>query len=103
VPARNARFEDVHDYVPGKAGWLAHNLPVEPDTELITAGQVARNDVVTCGLADEVGDVTQRIADSPYGFALVLSGSGVLRSGMDRELTVEGWPGRVTSTRSSPA
>lgn len=71
-------FEHVHDYVPGKADWLAHNLPVERDTELITAGEVAMNDVVTCGLTDQVGDVIRPIADSPYGFALVLSGSGVL-------------------------
>jgi Mg/Co/Ni transporter MgtE len=71
-------FEHVHDYIPGKADWLAHNLPVERDTELITAGQLARNDVVTCGLADHVGDVALRIAASPYGFALVLSRTGVL-------------------------
>ena len=57
-------FEHVHDYVPGKADWLAHNLPVERDTELITAGQLARNDVVTCGLSDHVGDVARRIAAS---------------------------------------
>jgi Mg/Co/Ni transporter MgtE len=71
-------FDHVHDYVPGKADWLAHNLPVERDTELITAGQLAKNDVVTCGLADQVGVVTRRIAESPYGFALVLSRTGVL-------------------------
>ena len=71
-------FEHVHDYVPGKADWLAHNLPVERDTELITAGQLARNDVVTCGVADQIGDVAPRIAESAYGFALVLSRTGVL-------------------------
>jgi Mg/Co/Ni transporter MgtE len=71
-------FEHVHDYVAGKADWLAHNLPVERDTELITAGQLARNDIVTCGLSEQVGDVARRIADSPYGFALVLSRTGVL-------------------------
>jgi len=72
-------FEHVHDYVPGKADWLAHNLPVERhEPDLITAGQLARNDAVTCELADPIGDVAQRIADSPYGFALVLSTSGVL-------------------------
>jgi Mg/Co/Ni transporter MgtE len=72
------RFEHVHDYVPGKADWLAHNLPVERDHELITAGHVAKHDVVTCGLADQIGGVARRIAASPYDFALVLSGSGVL-------------------------
>jgi len=72
-------FEDVHDYVPGKADWLAHNLPVERhDPDLITAGQLARSDIVTCELADSIGDVAKQIADSPYGFALVLIPSGVL-------------------------
>jgi len=72
-------FEHIHDYVPGKADWLAHNLPVERhDPDLITAGQLARNDVITCELADPIGDAAKRIADSPYGFALVLSTSGVL-------------------------
>lgn len=72
-------FEHVHDYVPGKADWLAHNLPIErqhPDR--ITAGQLARNDVVTCELTHPIGDLAQRISDSPYGFAVVLSTSGVL-------------------------
>ena len=71
-------FEDVHDYAPGKADWLAHNLPVERDHDLVTVGQLARNDVVTCGLADRVGDVARGIAQSPYGFALVTSSTGVL-------------------------
>ena len=71
-------FEHVHDYVPGKADWLAHSLPVERHGDLITAGQLARNDAVTCALADHVGDVAPRIAESPYGFALVLSSTGVL-------------------------
>jgi Mg/Co/Ni transporter MgtE len=71
-------FEDVQDYVPGKTDWLAHNLPVERESALITAGQLARDDAVTCGLADSVGDIAGRIAESPYGFALVLSSTGVL-------------------------
>jgi CBS domain-containing protein len=71
-------FEHVHDYVPGKADWLAHNLPVERRDELITAGQLARTDVVTCRPTDTIGDVAERIADSAYGFALVSSRSGVL-------------------------
>jgi Mg/Co/Ni transporter MgtE len=71
-------FEHVHDYVPGKTDWLAHNLPVERDRELTTAGQLARHDVVTCGPADRVGEVARQIADSPYGFALVLGSTRVL-------------------------
>ncbi|MHB1568448.1 MAG: CBS domain-containing protein [Solirubrobacteraceae bacterium] len=71
-------FEHVYDYVPGKADWLAHGLPVERRDELITAGQLARADVVTCRLTDTIGDLAARIADSAYGFALVTSRSGVL-------------------------
>jgi CBS-domain-containing membrane protein len=37
-----------------------------------------RTDVVTCGLGDQVRDVGPRIADSPYGFGLVVSTTGVL-------------------------
>jgi Mg/Co/Ni transporter MgtE len=64
--------------VPGKADWLAHNLPVERKHELITAGGLARTDVVTCRLSDPVGDTARRIAQSPYGFALVTSSTDVL-------------------------
>lgn len=71
-------FQDVYDYVPGKADWLAHNLPVERQPEIVTAGQLARTDVITCSLTDRVDELAQRIADSPYGFALVTSDSGVL-------------------------
>jgi Mg/Co/Ni transporter MgtE len=59
--------------------WLAHNLPVErQDEDPVTAGRLLRGDVVTCGLADPVGEAGTRIAESPYGFALVTSSSGVL-------------------------
>jgi Mg/Co/Ni transporter MgtE len=59
--------------------WLAHDLPVErQDEDPVTAGRLLRADVVTCGLADPAGEVGARIAESPYGFALVTSSSGVL-------------------------
>jgi Mg/Co/Ni transporter MgtE len=34
--------------------------------------------VVTCGLTDLVGDIAQSVADSPFGFALVTSTTGVV-------------------------
>ena len=72
-------FADVYDYVPGKADWLAHNLPVEGEqADAPTAGRVARDDVVTCRPEDPVATVQERIAPSPYGFALVTSHGGVL-------------------------
>jgi CBS domain-containing protein len=39
---------------------------------------VTRDDVVRCGLDARVGEVRERIHRSPYGFALVVSTSGVL-------------------------
>jgi predicted transcriptional regulator len=59
--------------VPGKVDWLARALPVEGElATTVKAGALARNDVVTAGLDDRIGDVRQRVADSPYGFGLVV-------------------------------
>ena len=72
-------FEQVYDYVPGKADWLAHGLQREGrNAQQRTAGDVAQRDVVTCGLADDVDDVRRAIASSPYGFALVLGPNSVV-------------------------
>lgn len=70
-------FSEVYDYVPGKVDWLVHRLPIEGERAAEpTVGELARDDVVTCGLEDRVGPVRKRVADSPYPFALVLSGQG---------------------------
>jgi CBS domain-containing protein len=72
-------FADVYDYVPGKADWRAHGLPVEGEhADRATAGSLARDDVVTCGLGDPVGEVRERVERSPYGFALVTARGGTL-------------------------
>jgi CBS domain-containing protein len=69
----------VYDYVAGKVDWRAHNLPVEGDeADAPTAGRLARNDVVTCGLDDRVGEVRERIICSGYGFGLVTTAGGIL-------------------------
>jgi CBS domain-containing protein len=72
-------FADVYDYVPGKADWRAHGLPVEGEhANLATAGSLARDDVVTCGLDQPVGEVRERVERSPYGFALVTTEGAIL-------------------------
>jgi hypothetical protein len=86
-------FEEVYDYAPGKADWLARGLPREG--ERATAPRVAdyaRGDVVTCSLCDHVADVRARVADSPYGFALVVAGGGVVL-GRLRRAALESDPG----------
>jgi Mg/Co/Ni transporter MgtE len=78
-------FTRVHDYAPGKVDWLAHALPIEgTQAERPTAGSLARNDAATCSLPDTVGDALDRIAASRYGFALVLSPTGVLLGRIQR-------------------
>jgi CBS domain-containing protein len=59
--------------VPGKVDWLARALPAEgelADARLVW--KVAKKDVVTATLDERVGDIRQRVADSPYGFGLVV-------------------------------
>jgi hypothetical protein len=69
----------VYDYVPGKVDWLVNQRPIEGERAgEPLAGQYARADTVTCGLEDRVGPVRDRVASSPYPFALVLGPKGVL-------------------------
>jgi CBS domain-containing protein len=69
----------VYDYVPGKVDWLVHRRPVEGTrADEPTMGHLAREDAVTCRLSDRASEIRQRVADSPYPFALVLSEGGVL-------------------------
>jgi CBS domain-containing protein len=48
----------VYDYVPGKAAWMAMDLPFEGENgPELRVGAAANRDVPTCGLDDKVGDV----------------------------------------------
>jgi rhodanese-related sulfurtransferase/CBS domain-containing protein len=72
-------FEHVYDYMPSKIDWMARGLPLEGTKATEPrAIDFAHHDVVTCGLNERVGDVARQVADSPYGFAVVLSETGVL-------------------------
>jgi len=85
-------FEQVYDYVGGKADWLARGLPTEGERAgERRAGQVARRDVATCELGERVGDVRPRVESSPYGFALVVADGEVLL-GRLRRPALEGDP-----------
>jgi CBS domain-containing protein len=65
--------------VPGKVDWLARGLPVEGDeADKPRVGAIARDDVVTCALDTPVGQVRDKVAESPYGFGLVVTSDGVL-------------------------
>lgn len=69
----------MYDYVSGKVDWLAHQRPIEGErSDQPTVGEYARDDVVACALDDPVGRVRERVASSPYPFALVKGPGGVL-------------------------
>jgi Mg/Co/Ni transporter MgtE len=72
-------FTRVHDYAAGKADWLAHGHPAEGTAaDRPRAATLARADAATCALESTAAEALRTIADSPYGFALVLSPGGVL-------------------------
>jgi CBS domain-containing protein len=65
-------FTQVHDYVPGKVDWLAHNLPVQGTaTTANTIGANLRHDVVIASPHEDIANVRARVAASPHRFALV--------------------------------
>jgi rhodanese-related sulfurtransferase len=72
-------FTRVHDYAAGKVDWLAHGLPAEGAyADRPTAASLARRDAATSALQSSAGEALRAIGNSPYGFALVLDGGGVL-------------------------
>jgi rhodanese-related sulfurtransferase len=85
-------FEHVYDYVPSKVDWMARGLPLE-GTKASEPRTIdfARHDVASCRLTDRAEDVAPQVAASPYGFALVLSDTGVLL-GRLRRTALEGDP-----------
>jgi rhodanese-related sulfurtransferase len=95
-------FEHVYDYVTGKFDWLARGLPREGEKAAAPrAVDLARHDVVTCHLRDRIGDVRERVQASPYGFAFVVTGGGVLL-GRLRKAALEGEPDATAESVMEP-
>ncbi len=83
-------FRSVHDYVGGKAEWLANGLPREGENAgVLYAGEAVDNDPPTCALHDTVADVRAALDGSRYGFCLVLSEHRILL-GRVRRTAMEG-------------
>jgi len=107
-------FTQVHDYVAGKTDWLAHGLPVEGDhAQIVRAGSLARDDVITCHLDDPITDLRDPVERSPYGFALVTTDDGILlgrlrasamkRAAADAQAETVMEPGPSTVRADTPA
>jgi CBS domain-containing protein len=77
-------FTRVFDYVAGKQDWFAAGLPSEGKLAgRSKAGDLARRDVPTCGLAERVGEVRERARAAGWDVCVVVNDRrivlGVLR------------------------
>ncbi len=72
-------FEDVYDYIAGKADWLANGLPLEgEEADTVRAGDLARSDVPTCWLDEQIGVVRRRIEDSDWQICVVVDTDAIV-------------------------
>lgn len=69
-------FTRVYDYVPGKADWLAFNLPRQGWAHL--AGDLLTRDLATASVRDHLGDVRMSLRDSAVGLLVVLNHHGIV-------------------------
>jgi hypothetical protein len=61
-------FEQIYDYVGGKAYWLAHALPREGESASVPyAGELVDPDPPTCRLADRVAAMRAVVDRARYG------------------------------------
>src|SRR5690242_19240049 len=66
-------FEQVYDYVEGKADWLGSGLHAEGNlADRPYAGELADCEPPTCTLADTASSVRARLGDSRYGYCVVV-------------------------------
>jgi CBS domain-containing protein len=90
-------FSEVYDYVEGKLDWMAAGLPTEGTNALKPrAGELARKDVPTCGLKDQLAMVRGSVAAQGWDAVVVVNEDrvvlGLLRSkelAKDGELLIE--------------
>jgi len=88
-------FDQVYDYAAGKKDWGSYGLPLEgKKAEEPSAGELARRDVPTAGLADRLQDVRTRIGDWDTCIVvnddrIVLGRLGPKALGSDEDVSVE--------------
>ncbi|OAH14542.1 CBS domain-containing protein [Streptomyces jeddahensis] len=98
-------FQQVYDYVPGKADWLAAGLPAEGRTaQALSAGDVAQREVLTCAADQPVDDVLARMRDTGHSVCVVVDDQRVV-TGLLRRRDAEAHAGSTAeqALRSGPA
>src|SRR5438270_3539059 len=69
-------FEQVYDYVAGKADWGSFGLPLE-GTKGARAGEHVRADVPTCRLEERLQDVRRVVSAAGWDSCIVVNESRV--------------------------
>ena len=86
-------FTQVYDYVAGKLDWLAAGLATEgSNAQQPRAGDVARGDVPTCGLQEQLRAVAQRVRVASWDACVVVNPERVV-FGLLRAKELEADPG----------
>ncbi len=72
-------FEQVLRYTAGKVDWMAAGLSIEGTKASVPrVGSLARRDVPTCRLEDEVDLVCRRLRATDWDFCVVVNEAGIV-------------------------
>ncbi len=72
-------FKQIFDYVTGMADWTANGLPTEGKLAgLLRAGDVARQEALTCRLTERLRDVAERVKAAGQNVCIVTTDEGVV-------------------------
>jgi CBS domain-containing protein len=84
-------FEEVYDYEQGKRDWGSFGLPREGTiTKEPSAGELARRDVPTCSLDDDLGAVCERVRRSGWDTCFVVNEKNVVLGRLGRRAIASG-------------
>jgi CBS domain-containing protein len=79
-------FEQVYDYEDGKRDWGSFGLPREGKlAEQPSGGDVARADVPTCLLSDDLSEVRRRVRESGWETCIVVNDDRVVLGRLGRD------------------
>ena len=79
-------FEQVYEYEDGKRDWGSFGLPREGRlAEQPSGGDVARADVPTCLISDDLSEVRRRVRESEWETCIVVNDGGVVLGRLGRK------------------
>jgi Mg/Co/Ni transporter MgtE len=79
-------YRRVYDYVAGKKDWGSYGLPHEgTNVPARTAGDVARRNVLTCTLADNLTEVRERVRAAGWDTCIVVNAQRVVLGRLGRK------------------